>query len=82
MAHAETFHGYGAEQGEAFLRDAIAGYYAKRDLKIDPEDIFISDGAKSDLGNLCDLFARTTPCCCRIRSIRCIMIPASCPDGV
>ena len=56
MHHAETFHGYGAEQGEPFLREAIAGYYAKRDLKIDPEDIFISDGAKSDLGDLCDLF--------------------------
>ena len=56
MHHAETFHGYGAEQGEPFLREAIAGYYAKRDLKIDPDDIFISDGAKSDLGDLCDLF--------------------------
>ena len=56
MSHAETFHGYGAEQGEAFLREAIAGYYAKRGTAIDPDDIFISDGAKNDLGNLCDLF--------------------------
>ena len=56
MAHAETFRGYGAEQGEPFLREAIAGYYGKRGLQIDPGDIFISDGAKSDLGNLCDLF--------------------------
>lgn len=56
MAHAETFRGYGAEQGESFLREAIAGYYAKRGLSIDPADIFISDGAKSDLGDLCDLF--------------------------
>lgn len=56
MAHAETFRGYGAEQGESFLREAIAGYYAKRGLAIEPEDIFISDGAKSDLGDLCDLF--------------------------
>jgi LL-diaminopimelate aminotransferase len=56
MAHAETFRGYGAEQGELFLREAIANYYTKRGLHIQPEDIFISDGAKSDLGNLCDLF--------------------------
>jgi len=56
MAHAETFHGYGAEQGEPFLRAAIAGYYQKRGIAVDAEDVFISDGAKCDLGNLCDLF--------------------------
>ena len=56
MAHPETFRGYGAEQGELFLREAIAQYYAKRGLSVHPEDIFVSDGAKSDLGNLCDLF--------------------------
>ena len=56
MLRAETFRGYGAEQGEAFLREAIANYYSKRGIRIDPVDIFISDGAKSDLGNMCDLF--------------------------
>ena len=56
MSHAETFHGYGAEQGEPFLREAIAGYYQQRGIEIAPEDVFISDGAKCDLGNLCDLF--------------------------
>ena len=56
MSHAETFHGYGAEQGELFLREAIAGYYTKRGVNIAPEDVFVSDGAKCDLGNLCDLF--------------------------
>lgn len=56
MADAETFRGYGAEQGEKFLRSAIADYYSKRGIFLDPDDIFISDGAKSDLGNLCDLF--------------------------
>ncbi len=56
MHHAETFHGYGAEQGELFLRQAIANYYSKRNLTINPDDVFVSDGAKSDLGNLCDLF--------------------------
>lgn len=56
MSHAETFHGYGAEQGEAFLREAIAAYYRRRGITVDAEDVFISDGAKCDLGNLCDLF--------------------------
>ena len=56
MGNAETFRGYGAEQGEPFLREAIAAYYQKRGLTIDPTDVFISDGAKSDLGDLCDLF--------------------------
>ncbi|MBP0973321.1 MAG: LL-diaminopimelate aminotransferase [Oscillospiraceae bacterium] len=56
MGRAETFRGYGAEQGESFLREAIANYYSKRGIQIDPVDIFISDGAKSDLGNMCDLF--------------------------
>ncbi len=56
MAHAETFHGYGAEQGELFLRNAVSRYYAKRGIQIEPDAVFISDGAKSDLGNLCDLF--------------------------
>ena len=56
MSHAETFHGYGAEQGEQFLRDAISGYYRQRGIAVDAEDVFISDGAKCDLGNLCDLF--------------------------
>ena len=56
MSHAETFHGYGAEQGEQFLREAIAGYYRQRGIAVEPEDVFISDGAKCDLGNLCDLF--------------------------
>ena len=56
MSHAETFHGYGAEQGEAFLREAIAAYYHRRGIAVDAEDVFVSDGAKCDLGNLCDLF--------------------------
>ena len=56
MSHAETFHGYGAEQGEPFLREAIAAYYQKRGIAVQAENVFISDGAKCDLGNLCDLF--------------------------
>lgn len=53
----ETFHGYGPEQGYDFLREAVQGYYAARGVRLPLEDIFISDGAKSDLGNILDLFA-------------------------
>ncbi len=54
----ETFHGYGDEQGYGFLRQAIQGYYADRGVFLAEEEIFISDGAKSDLGNILDLFAQ------------------------
>ncbi len=58
MAHKETFRGYGPEQGYAFLKDAIAAYYAERGADcIAADEIFISDGAKSDLGNILDLFS-------------------------
>ena len=58
MGESATFHGYGPEQGYLFLREAIAdGDYHARGLNhIGADDIFISDGAKSDLGNLGDLF--------------------------
>lgn len=60
MGESSTFHGYGPEQGYSFLRESIAeGDYRQRGIDcIDAEDIFISDGAKSDLGNLGDLFGR------------------------
>jgi len=54
----ETFRGYGDEQGYDFLRQAIQGYYAGRGVALAMEEIFISDGAKSDLGNILDLFAQ------------------------
>ena len=58
QAKQETFHGYGPEQGYAFLRDAIAEHdFAARNIAIDPDEIFISDGAKSDCGNIGDIFA-------------------------
>lgn len=56
MTSAETFKGYGPEQGYAFLRDAISAYYARNDISVDAADIFISDGAKSDTGNISELF--------------------------
>ena len=58
MGEAETFHGYGPEQGYAFLRDAIRKYYAQFSVELDSEEIFISDGAKSDLGNILDILDR------------------------
>ncbi|HIX65963.1 MAG TPA: LL-diaminopimelate aminotransferase [Candidatus Anaerotruncus excrementipullorum] len=57
MGHAETFHGYGPEQGYPFLREAIARYYAAKGVEVSPAEIFVSDGAKNDLGNLLDIFA-------------------------
>ena len=60
MAHKETFRGYGPEQGYAFLKDAIAAYYAERGAAcVAADEIFISDGAKSDLGNILDLFSNS-----------------------
>ena len=56
MGKAETFRGYGPEQGYAFLQEAIAKYYAGHGVQLDPKEIFVSDGAKSDLGNILDLF--------------------------
>ena len=58
MADKATFRGYGPEQGYAFLKDAIAGYYAGHGAQLASDEIFISDGAKSDLGNILDLFAQ------------------------
>ena len=56
MGKAETFHGYGPEQGYDFLREKIQGYYREMGVELELKEIFISDGAKSDLGNLLDLF--------------------------
>ena len=59
QAHKETFHGYiPSEQGYGFLREAIRDYYADHGVTLDLSEIFISDGAKSDLGNLLDLFSQ------------------------
>lgn len=54
--NADTFHGYGPEQGYPFLRDAIALHdYNERGIDIRSDEIFISDGAKSDTGNFGDI---------------------------
>ena len=58
MGVQETFRGYGPEQGYDFLREAVKKYYQKRNVELELDEIFISDGAKSDLGNILDLFAQ------------------------
>ncbi len=56
MGVAETFRGYGPEQGYAFLRETIQQDYAQKGITISADDVFISDGAKSDIGNFQELF--------------------------
>lgn len=56
LASKETFHGYGPEQGYSFLIDAIIkNDYASRGISLEPSEVFISDGAKSDCGNIGDI---------------------------
>ena len=57
MGNKETFRGYGPEQGYDFLQNAVKKYYENRNVELDIDEIFISDGAKSDLGNILDLFS-------------------------
>ena len=56
MGVKETFRGYGPEQGYPFLKNAVKEYYAKRGISLEEGEIFISDGAKSDVGNILDIF--------------------------
>ena len=58
MGVKESFRGYGPEQGYPFLKNAIRGYYAARGISLEEDEIFVSDGAKSDVGNILDIFAR------------------------
>lgn len=61
MGKAETFHGYGPEQGYEFLRKAIATYdYQARNIDIGADEIFVSDGAKSDVANFQELFSQNS----------------------
>ena len=56
MGKAESFRGYGPEQGYDFLKEPIQKYYQKFGVALALDEIFVSDGAKSDLGNILDLF--------------------------
>ena len=58
MSRMETFHGYGPDNGYAFLVDAIReGDYASRGIDIAFDEVFISDGAKTDVSNIQELFS-------------------------
>lgn len=57
MAHAETFHGYAPDLGYSFLREAVVeNDYRPRGCEVYPDEVFISDGAKCDVGNIQELF--------------------------
>lgn len=63
MGRPQTFHGYGPDMGYSFLRDAIARKdYRERGCEVEADEIFVSDGAKSDCGNIQEIFSRD----CRI----------------
>ena len=58
MSKAETFHGYAPDLGYDFLRNAIVDFdYKRRGADISADEIFVSDGAKSDSGNIGDIFS-------------------------
>lgn len=55
MGQADSFRGYGPEQGYDFLREKLQAYYKERNVELGLEEIFVSDGAKSDIGNILDI---------------------------
>lgn len=63
MGQKDTFHGYGPEQGYGFLKQSLQTYYQRRGVSLALEEIFVSDGAKSDLGNILDLFSVDNTVC-------------------
>ena len=59
MSVKASFHGYGPEQGYAFLREAIIrGEYTSRGIDLEPDDVFVSDGSKCDVANIQELFSK------------------------
>ena len=59
QAKKQTFHGYMPECGAHFFRTAVAGYYAKRGVVLDEDEVFVSSGASDELGDILDLFDRS-----------------------
>lgn len=58
QASAASFHGYGPEQGYDFLRERIVEWdFRSRGVSLDLDEVFVSDGAKSDCGNIGDIFS-------------------------
>ena len=60
QASRENFHGYMPECGASFLRETIAGYYAERGVALDADEVFVSSGASDELGDILDLFDRSS----------------------
>ncbi len=57
----ETFRGYGPEAGYLFLRESIKNYYKTKGVNLESDEIFVSDGANSDIGNVLELFSSDNP---------------------
>lgn len=57
MGQIETFRGYGPEQGYLFLRSRISDYYKSLGIEVHNDEIFVCDGAKSDIANITDIFS-------------------------
>lgn len=57
LADVKTYTGYGDEQGNTSLRKAVAAWYSKRGIELEPTEVFISDGAKPDSANITSIFA-------------------------
>ena len=81
QAKEKTFHGYTPECGIPEFREAVAGYYARRNVKLDPAEIFVSSGASDELGDILDLFDPVSPALTRSRPIRHTWMRASWRDG-
>lgn len=60
QANKETFHGYMPECGAQFLRETVAKHYAERGVILDTDEVFVSSGASDELGDILDLFDRSS----------------------
>ena len=60
QANKESFHGYMPECGAQFLRETVAGHYAERGVILDDDEVFVSSGASDELGDILDLFDRSS----------------------
>ena len=82
MGEAAHFRGYGPEQGYDFLRSRIVECdYAARGVSLSADEVFISDGAKSDIGNFQELFAPDSRVAVTDPVYRCMSIPMRWPGG-
>ena len=58
LRHKESFRGYPEYEGYDFVRQSVADYYKSFGVNVEPDEVFISDGAKSDCGNIGDIFSQ------------------------